>query len=48
MPGLLVFKTLAEALRAGYAVYDKTKNGYLVRTRTSAGWALALVDLRGE
>jgi hypothetical protein len=46
MPGMQVFKTLAEALRAGYSVYDKTENGYLVRTKTTAGWALALVTSR--
>lgn len=44
--GLMVFKTLADALRAGYQVYDRTADGYLVRTRTSAGWALALVSVR--
>ena len=45
MPGLHVFKSLAEALRAGYQVYDRTKDGYLVRTRTSAGWAIAIVEV---
>lgn len=29
--GLLVFKSLADALRAGYQVYDRTSTGYLVR-----------------
>ena len=43
MPGIQVFKTLADALRAGYTVYDRTSDGYLVRTRTAAGWAMALV-----
>jgi len=47
MAGLMVFKTLADALRAGYQVYDRTADGYLVRTRTSAGWAIALVVLLG-
>lgn len=46
MPGIQVFKTLAEALRAGYSVYDRTENGYLVRTRTTHGWALAVVTTR--
>jgi hypothetical protein len=45
---MLVFHSLAEAIRAGYAVYDRRPAGYLVRTRTSAGWALALVDLEKE
>jgi len=43
MAGLMVFKSLADALRAGYQVYDRTSDGYLVRTRTAAGWAMALV-----
>jgi hypothetical protein len=43
MPGIQVFKTLADALRAGYTVFDRTSDGYLVRTRTSSGWAMALV-----
>jgi len=46
MAGLMVFKSLADALRAGYQVYDRTSDGYLVRTRTAAGWAIALVSCR--
>jgi hypothetical protein len=46
MPGIMVFKTLADALRAGYQVYDRTDHGYLVRTRTAAGWAMAIVTCR--
>jgi hypothetical protein len=45
MTGLVVFRSLAEALRAGFEVYDRTPNGYVVRTRTEMGWALALVEL---
>jgi hypothetical protein len=45
MPGIQVFKTLADALRAGYQVYDRTSEGYLVRARTANGWALAVVVL---
>lgn len=48
MPGLRVFRSLPEALRAGYGVYDRTKSGYLVRIRTSTGWAMAIVDLSAE
>jgi hypothetical protein len=44
MAGVVVFKTLSEALRAGYHVYERTERGYLVRTRTSAGWAMAMVS----
>jgi hypothetical protein len=43
MPGLVVFKTLSEALRAGFEVYDKTEYGYLVRLWTANGWAMAEV-----
>jgi hypothetical protein len=43
MPGMTVFKTLADALRAGFQVEDRTSNGYLVRTRTARGWQRALV-----
>lgn len=46
MAGLHVFKSLADALRAGYQIYDRTKDGYLVRTRTKTGWALAIVEVR--
>lgn len=46
MAGIVTFKTLDEAMRAGYQVYDKTSDGYLVRTRTDAGWAIALVVLK--
>lgn len=45
MSGLVVFKSIAEALRAGYHVLDRTPEGYLVRTRTSRGWAMAIVRL---
>jgi hypothetical protein len=44
MAGIVVFGSVAEALRAGYQVYDRTRDGYLVRIRTAAGWAMALVD----
>jgi hypothetical protein len=43
MPGIQVFKTLADALRAGFTVYDRTADGYLVRMRTANGWAMAIV-----
>ena len=46
MSGLLVFKSLADALRAGFQVYDRTSEGYLVRTKTTNGWAMALVTCK--
>lgn len=43
MQGLLVFHSLVEALKAGFQIYDRADFGYLVRTRTAAGWQLAIV-----
>jgi hypothetical protein len=45
MNGIRVFASIGEALRAGFQVYDRTDNGYLVRTRTQRGWALAIVSI---
>lgn len=46
MSGLVVFKCLADALAAGYQVYERTSDGYLVRIRTASGWANAIVSER--
>jgi hypothetical protein len=46
--GLLVFHSLAEALRAGFHVYDKTPEGYLVRVKTASGWAMAVVHCKNS
>jgi Ca2+-binding EF-hand superfamily protein len=46
MAGLVVFRSLSEALKAGFQIYDRTSDGYLVRTRTSTGWAMALVNVK--
>jgi hypothetical protein len=43
MTGITIFKTLADATRMGYQVYERTAEGYVVRARTDGGWALALV-----
>ena len=43
MAGLMVFKSLTEALKYGFQVYDRTKDGYIVRIQTDAGWAMAVV-----
>jgi hypothetical protein len=45
MAGIIKFKSVRAALAAGYAIYDHTENGYLVRTRTKDGWAMAIVEL---
>lgn len=45
MTGLMVFKSIEEAARAGFTMYDRRVDGvYIVRKRTDAGWAMALVD----
>jgi hypothetical protein len=41
---MLVFHSITEAVKAGFQVYDRTANGYLVRIKTERGWALALVE----
>ena len=43
MAGIIVFESLAQAVRAGFELNEQTATGYLVRMRTPAGWALALV-----
>lgn len=45
---MIVFPSVAEALRAGYEIYDRTPDGYVVRTRTESGYALAVVELAEE
>ena len=46
MQAILTFQSVGQALRAGYHIYDRTSDGYLVRARTPRGWALAMVLLR--
>jgi hypothetical protein len=48
MSGLVVFNSLPEAIRAGFQIYDRTRDGYLVRRRTPGGWAMAVVNCRGS
>jgi hypothetical protein len=43
---MIVFQSLTEAIRQGYQVFDRTNEGYIVRTRIGNVWALALVVLR--
>ena len=41
--GVLVFRSLEDAVRNGFQVYDRASDYLLVRAPTSAGWAFALV-----
>lgn len=35
--GIMVFASVASAIRAGFQVYDRTKDGFLVRRRNVNG-----------
>ncbi|HZY99069.1 MAG TPA: hypothetical protein VFE36_05820 [Candidatus Baltobacteraceae bacterium] len=43
MAGIVVFESLAEAVRLGFRIYDRTRDGYVVQRQTESGRALALV-----
>ncbi|HVA34537.1 MAG TPA: hypothetical protein VNG31_10340 [Candidatus Baltobacteraceae bacterium] len=43
MAGITIFDTLAEAVRMGFTIYDRTPDGFIVQRRTERGYALALV-----
>jgi hypothetical protein len=32
--GMLIFRSIAETVKAGFQVYDRTPSGYIVRTKT--------------
>ena len=40
MHGVMTFRSVSEALRAGYHVYDRTDTGYLVRTNTNSSFSI--------
>jgi len=42
MKGILTFPSLQAAMNAGFHVYDRSAEGYLVRTRTRNGLCLAI------
>lgn len=48
MTGIIRFRSLAEAIRQGYQVYDKTPTGYLLRIMTGQGWAMAVCELESK
>jgi Ca2+-binding EF-hand superfamily protein len=43
--GVLVFRTLGEALKAGFQIYDRTPNGYIARAKINGYWQMALIEL---
>jgi Ca2+-binding EF-hand superfamily protein len=42
--GMLVFRSLSEALKAGFQVYDRTSNGYIARARIDGRWQMARIE----
>jgi hypothetical protein len=45
MQGVLVLKTMADAMALGFVFFDRTRDGYcVVRKMTPRGWALAIVQ----
>ncbi len=49
MSGIRIFESAAEAIRAGFeilSVYPDGEGFVHARTRTPAGWALALIAVR--
>lgn len=48
MSGIVVFDSLDDAQRAGFELFDRSSDGYLVRIRTMFGYALALVPFKGH
>jgi hypothetical protein len=43
---VVVYKSLHDALRDGYQIYDRTEEGFLIRIKTPTGWTFALVEVR--
>ena len=43
------FTSLADAMRAGWMVYDRTSDGYLIKQFFAiGGWKVGRIILRGE
>ncbi|HLW37178.1 MAG TPA: hypothetical protein VKR99_01990 [Candidatus Eremiobacteraceae bacterium] len=43
MQGVLILRSMADALAQGFEFFDRTADGYIVRKKTPGGWALAIV-----
>jgi hypothetical protein len=46
MTGIKVFTSLEEAQKAGYVVFDRIPEGYLVRKDSGKSFGLAIVKLK--
>jgi Ca2+-binding EF-hand superfamily protein len=42
--GMIVFRSVGEALKAGFQIYDRTQNGYIARARIDGYWRMALIE----
>ena len=45
MSGIRIFKSIEEAQAAGFVVYERIPDGFLVRKSTGTEFALAIVKL---
>lgn len=43
--GVVVFRSIGEAQRAGFYVYDRTATGFIARTNLNGRWATALIEI---
>jgi hypothetical protein len=48
MTGIKVFTSLEEALKAGFIMFDRIPEGYLVRKDLGRNFALAIVKLKAS
>jgi hypothetical protein len=48
MQGIRIFRSLDEACREGFAIFEKTEEGYLMRRDEGGRFALALVRIDHE
>ncbi len=48
MPGIRVFNSLSEALAAGFMIYDRIAEGYLVRRDRGTALELAIVRIDNQ
>ena len=42
--GMQIFRSIGEAIRAGFVVYDRTPSGFVVRILVDGRWQMALVE----
>jgi hypothetical protein len=45
--GMRIFRSVSEALKAGFYIYDRVPKGYVARARIGDRWVMALIELAG-